>query len=126
MSYKILKSFKGSPDGFTVIDYTAGEVVEMVASLAVVALAEKWIVEVKTPVSSRIEAAIKAEENAVVAEQERLAIVAEQARLAEVWEALHAEVVELEKSLAHAPKKEKEAIAVLIATKQAELDALVA
>lgn len=40
--YKILKSFKGSPDGIQVIDYTAGEEVELVESLAEVALKEKW------------------------------------------------------------------------------------
>lgn len=40
--YTILKSFKGSPDGIQVIDYTAGEEVELVESLAEVAIKEKW------------------------------------------------------------------------------------
>jgi len=40
--YEILVSFKGSPNGSTVIQYTEGEVVDMVDSLSKVALEEKW------------------------------------------------------------------------------------
>lgn len=42
MNYKILVSFKGSPDGRHAVDYAAGDVVELSASLAEVALAEQW------------------------------------------------------------------------------------
>jgi hypothetical protein len=42
MQYKILVSFKGSPDGCHAVDYAAGDVVELTDSLAEVALAEKW------------------------------------------------------------------------------------
>lgn len=41
--FEVLKDFKGSPDGHTVIAYTKGEEVELVESLAKVALAEKWV-----------------------------------------------------------------------------------
>lgn len=47
--YKILKSFKGAPDGIQVIDYTAGEEVELVESLAEVALKEKWVKKADGP-----------------------------------------------------------------------------
>ena len=40
--YEILENFKGSPDGRFVIEYQAGEVAELTASLAEVALAEGW------------------------------------------------------------------------------------
>jgi hypothetical protein len=42
MQYKILVSFKGSPDGRHAVDYAAGETVELTDSLAEVALSEKW------------------------------------------------------------------------------------
>lgn len=38
----ILKSFKGSPDGFTVNEYTEGQEIELPASLVEVAETEKW------------------------------------------------------------------------------------
>lgn len=41
--FEVIKDFKGSPDGCTVIQYQKGEVVEIVDSLAEVALAEKWV-----------------------------------------------------------------------------------
>lgn len=44
--YKVLKDFKGSPDGYTVIEYHEGEVVPLPRSLAEVAIAEKWVEEV--------------------------------------------------------------------------------
>ncbi len=46
MDYKILVSFKGSPDGRHAVDYVAGTTVELTDSLAEVALAEKWAVPV--------------------------------------------------------------------------------
>lgn len=38
----ILKSFKGSPDGFTVNEYTKGQEIELPASLVEVAETENW------------------------------------------------------------------------------------
>lgn len=43
--FKVLKDFKGSPDGYTVIDYAAGSKVDLVPSLADVAVKEKWVKE---------------------------------------------------------------------------------
>lgn len=43
MKYKIIKSFKGSPDGRFAVQYNAGETVELSASLAQVALGEEWV-----------------------------------------------------------------------------------
>ncbi len=40
--FKIVKDFKGSPDGYTVVDYTAGQEVDLPPALADVAQAEKW------------------------------------------------------------------------------------
>ncbi len=40
--FKIVKDFKGSPDGYTVVDYTAGQEVDLPPALAEVAQAEKW------------------------------------------------------------------------------------
>jgi|GEM_PF-1479111 len=45
--HKILVSFKGSPDGFTVIEYTEGEEVELSDELAEVAEDEGWAEPVK-------------------------------------------------------------------------------
>ena len=43
MRYKVLKDFKGSPDGRFAVDYAKGEVVPLTKSLAAVALEEKWV-----------------------------------------------------------------------------------
>lgn len=42
MKVKVLKDFKGSPDGRYAVQYYAGEEVELSDSLAEVALAEGW------------------------------------------------------------------------------------
>lgn len=47
--FKVLKDFKGSPDGYTVHEYVAGQEVELVPSLAEVALKEKWVKELPKP-----------------------------------------------------------------------------
>lgn len=47
--FKVLKDFKGSPDGIVVIQYTAGDEVELVPSLAEVAVKEKWVKEIPAP-----------------------------------------------------------------------------
>lgn len=44
--YKVLKDFKGSPDGRFVINYTSGETVDLTESLAAVAVAEGWVAPV--------------------------------------------------------------------------------
>lgn len=41
--YKVLKTFKGSPDGFTVNEFIKDEEVDLEPSLAEVALSEKWV-----------------------------------------------------------------------------------
>ena len=41
--FKVLKDWKGSPDGFTVIHYKAGETVNLHHSLVDVALNESWV-----------------------------------------------------------------------------------
>jgi hypothetical protein len=40
--YKILVDFKGSQTGATITEFTAGEIAELSASLATVALSEGW------------------------------------------------------------------------------------
>lgn len=44
--YKVLADWKGSADGFTVVDYATGQTVELTARLAEVALAEGWVEKV--------------------------------------------------------------------------------
>lgn len=41
--FKVLKDFKGSPDGIQVIQFEAGQEVDLVPDLAKVALEEKWV-----------------------------------------------------------------------------------
>lgn len=53
--FKVLTDWKGSPDGFTVIQYKAGQKVDLHPTLVAVALAEKWVEEV--PASSVYEQA---------------------------------------------------------------------
>lgn len=48
--YKIIKEFKGSPNGSTVIDYKEGEIVELESGLAKVALEEDWAELIDLPV----------------------------------------------------------------------------
>jgi hypothetical protein len=43
MKYEILKSFRGSPNGSTVIDYICGEIVDLTESLAEVTIEEGWV-----------------------------------------------------------------------------------
>jgi len=47
--YKIIKAFKGSPNGSTVIDYQKGEIVDLESDLAAVALEEGWVELVDKP-----------------------------------------------------------------------------
>ncbi len=41
--YKVIKDFKGSPDGIEVIEYKEGDKVDLVPDLADVAIKEKWV-----------------------------------------------------------------------------------
>ena len=52
--YKILKSFKGSHDGFTIINYTTGEVVDLAPNLVRVGLEEGWIEEEQSQVVKEV------------------------------------------------------------------------
>lgn len=48
--YKVIKDFKGSNDGFTILQFTSDELVDeekLGADLLKVALAEKWVLAVK-------------------------------------------------------------------------------
>jgi hypothetical protein len=45
--FKVLKDWKGSPDGFTVIEYKADQIVDLHPTLVGVALHEKWVEEAK-------------------------------------------------------------------------------
>ncbi len=51
--FKILKAFKGSPDGMQVISYTVGQEVELSVSLGKVALREGWAEDVEKPKPSK-------------------------------------------------------------------------
>ena len=44
MICKILRDFRGSPDGCHVVDYIAGETADLTESLAVVVIKEGWAV----------------------------------------------------------------------------------
>lgn len=43
MEYEVLQSFKGSPDGYTVIEYEKGKNVDLPDELAAVAIRNKWV-----------------------------------------------------------------------------------
>lgn len=47
--FKVLKDFNGSPNGYDVIAYKKDEEVELVPSLAEVAVKEKWVKEIPAP-----------------------------------------------------------------------------
>jgi hypothetical protein len=53
--YKVLKEFKGTEDGFTVIEFKVGEEVPLGAALAAVALEEQWVEEVESAQPASIE-----------------------------------------------------------------------
>lgn len=78
--YKVLKDFRGSPNGFDVVDYQKGQDVELTSSLAETALAEKWV----KPIAVKTDAEIAAEARALLAaevEASRAACRAEIERL---------------------------------------------
>lgn len=99
---EVLKDFPGSPDGFKVIEYKKGEIVEMPESLATVAIGEKWV---KKP--GAMSAADK-----------------KAAELAEKRKALTDEIAELETKVAAAEGDDKAALEAELAKKQGELKEL--
>ena len=93
--FKVIKSFKGSPDGMLVVEYRVGEEVDLTPDLAKVALEEKWvktIAEKKAasqppadPLVAEIEAlaaAIAAETDPAKADELKAQLEAKQAELA--------------------------------------------
>ncbi len=74
--FKILKDFKGSPDGYTVIDYVAGSKVDLVPSLAEVAVKEKWAKELPPEPKVDLEAERRAAEEKAAAEAAAKQLVA--------------------------------------------------
>lgn len=58
--YKVLKGFKGSPDGFTVIEYKEGQETDLVPALAEVAIKEKWVKKIKVKTQAELDAEAEA------------------------------------------------------------------
>lgn len=75
MAYKIIKDFAGSPNGSHVINYRAGETVDLTPSLAAVAVKEGWAKEVKArqKADSDAEAAARAAAEAEAAKTAAIA-----------------------------------------------------
>jgi len=69
--FKILKDFAGSPDGSTVVNYRAGETVDLTPSLAVVAVKEKWAKEIVVKAKPDPEAEAAAAKAAAIADLEQ-------------------------------------------------------
>ena len=120
MKYDIIKDFKGSPDGHTVIEYTKGqEGVELEGELAKVALEEKWVKVSKAAAKeakAKEEAEIKAREEAEAKAKEE----AEAAR-AESIAALEQEINQLEDDLARADEAEAPAIVAQVEARRQQL-----
>ena len=103
--FKVLKDFKGSPDGYTVIAYAAGSKVDLVPSLADVAVKEKWVKELPP-------------EPKVDPEAERRA--AEEKAAADAAAAKAAAIADCESRLAAAPDADKPGIADELAALKSE------
>lgn len=103
--FKILKDFKGSPDGYTVIDYVAGSKVDLVPSLAEVAVKEKLAKELPP-------------EPKVDHEAERRA--AEEKAAAEAAAAKAAAIADLEARIATASDADKPALIAELAALKGE------
>lgn len=104
--HKILKDFPGSPDGFTVINYVAGQEVELVPALAAVAVKEKWAREIPAKPKVDTEAA-------------RIAAEAEAAKSAAIADRLAA-IADCEARLAAAPDADKPGIKAELAALKGE------
>lgn len=119
MAYEVIHGFKGSPDGFTVIEYAKGEIVELVEDLAKVALKEKWVRLDKTEereakAKAKAEADARAKEEAEKEQQQRFADIA----------AVEGEIADLEAKLGAAADADKPAIQAELDAKQNEYAAL--
>lgn len=119
MAYEIIHGFKGSPDGFTVIEYIKGEIVELVEDLAKVALKEKWVKLDKTEereakARQKAEADARTKEEAEKEQQQRFAAIT----------VIEGEIADLEAKLAKAADADKPAIQVELDVKQSEYAAL--
>lgn len=116
-TYEVLKDFKGSPDGHTVIHYLKGQdEVELDDDLAKVALEEKWV-----KVSKTAEKRAKEE-----ADAKAKADAAENAK-ADAIAALEADLAKLKADFDAATADDAKAKIVAEAdAKQAELDKLLA
>lgn len=117
--FDVLQDFKGSPDGYTVIQYTKGQKeIELEEELAKVALAEKWVKSSKAAKAddeekTRQEAEEKAKQEAEAARQANIAAL--QSEL----DQLHAELAAVK-----AAAGDTAPIVAQIEAKQAELAAL--
>ena len=83
--FKVLKDFKGSPDGYTVVEYAAGTEVDLAPDLAQVAVKEKWVKELPAKLKPDPEAERRAAEEKAssAALAERMAAIADcESRLA--------------------------------------------
>ncbi len=78
MAFKIIKDFAGSPNGSHVINYKAGETVDLTPSLAAVAVKEKWAKEIAVKQKADPEAEAAAAKAAAIADlQQKIADAAD-------------------------------------------------
>lgn len=103
--FKVLKDFKGSPDGYTVIEYVAGTEVELTPDLAHVAVKEKWVKEVPAKPKPDPEAGRR---------------VAEEKAAAEAAAAKATAIADLEAKIATAPADDKPALLAELAALKGE------
>lgn len=113
--FKVLKEFKGSPDGYTVIAYAAGAEVNLAPDLAKVALKEKWVKELPAkpkpdPEAERCAAEVKA--------------IAEARERDEKLAGLNQAIADLEATIANAPEADLAALNAQLAETIAARDAL--
>lgn len=109
--YKVLKDFKGSPDGYTVVEYVAGTEVDLAPDLAKVAVKEKWVKELPAKPKPDPEAERRAAEEKAAAE----AKAAEEAATAKA-----AAIADLQAKIAAASDSDKPALEAELATLTAE------
>lgn len=125
MEYEIIKPFKGSPDGYTIIDFKQGDTVdhaEMGDSLVKAALAEKWIKPSKAA-DKEAKAKAKAEAEARANAEAEADKKAAQHR-ADAIAVIEGEIADLEAQLAAASEEDKPSIQSALEAKQNEFAAL--
>jgi len=94
MKFKVLRDFKGAPNGCVVVDYKKGDEVDLTDSLAEVALAEKWVARIKESKSTKAVAALQ-EELALLEAEYKTAPEAEKPGIKAALEAKQAEMLAL-------------------------------